>query len=527
LPPASPAQEEPAAEPTDDPLLQLARAAKAARLAPADEERATALLSERLAQGRAGITASLAPMLEGLPWIVCVHAVSAVWEGLSVPMRRLLLSAIAKNESEAARRLRLSLSRAIFKLDPPAGLKLAAAAAAGLKDPENGGLSTKHRQFFFNVFVGKGKPWLLQLPLGDLKAGEADTLVHCALETFPLCPPLSQLSLLRWTHAAGRTKKISPADLEAAAKAIARWNRKLQHQLKEELTELPSAWEAVIKPEAAPGEAEKRTPKAAAPAPATEPTPDAAEPAEAPAAPVEELIIPGRAERLAKKEADDEAARASRKQPEPAPLRRGERGNGAERERPERGESRPERSDSRPERSDSRPERGEPRPERAATARSFDPKEALRGVENYLGTLRSELETAKAQIHRLEKEGPRSSRTRRTAEEARPVDADELTRHNTRLEAANAELRAQLEDFARDAEAVAEARRMHTADPLPEGNADALKSLLAIQLAEAFEIYDAMRLEPLDKVFRLDYRDLLGTVFDILRAAGVPLKKAQ
>lgn len=515
---AIPSATEPAA--SDDPLLQLARAAKAARLAPADEERAVVLLSERLAQGRAGIAGSLAPMLEGLPWIVCVHAVSAVWEGLSVPMRRLLLNAIAKDEGEAARRLRLSLSRAIFKLDPPAGLKLAAAAAAGLKDPENGGLSTKHRQFFFNVFVGKGKPWLLQLPLGDLKAGEADTLVHCALETFPLCPPLSQLSLLRWAHAAGRIKKISPADLEIAAKAIGRWNRKLQHQLKEEIAELPPTWEAVLKPEPAPGEAEKPAPKAAEPVPATEPAPEADAPAEAPAAPVEELIIPGRAERLAKKEADDEAARASRKQPEPAPSRRGERGNGAERERPDRGESRSERNES-------RPERGEPRPERAATARTFDPKEALRGVENYLGTLRSELETAKAQIHRLEKEGPRTGRTRRTAEEARPVDAEELTRHNARLEAANAELRAQLEDFARDAEAVAEARRMHTADPLPEGNADALKSLLAIQLAEAFEIYDAMRLEPLDKVFRLDYRDLLGTVFDTLRAAGVPLKKAK
>ncbi|MEI8235313.1 MAG: hypothetical protein WCH57_11615 [Verrucomicrobiota bacterium] len=504
-PPAEPAAAAPApagAEPesSGDPLLQLAHAAKAARLAPADEERAVALLSERLTGGRAGMAASLTPMLEGLPWIVCVHAVSAVWERLSVPMRRHLLGSLAKDESEAARRLRLSLARALFKLDPPAGLKLAASASADLKDPETGALSAKHRQFFFNVFIGKGKPWLLQLPLGDLKPSEADTLVHCALESFPLCPPLSQLSLLRWAHAAGRFKKISPAPLEIAAKAIARWNRKLQSQLQAEIPELPPAWEAVLKPEPAPGEAKKAAPSPKTPVPREEPAPEAAAPA-APA--VEELVIPGRAERLAQKEAAKEPAKAAGKPA--APKRHGERGNGVEH-------------------AAQRPERGEPHPDRGAP-RPFDPKEALRGVENYIATLRSELEAAKTQIRRLEKEAPRGGRSRRAPEEAFPVEVEELTRHNVRLEATVAELRGQIEDLARSAETVAEARRLHTADPLAEGDAEALKALLAIQLAEAFEIYHAMRLEPLDKVFRLDYRDLLGSVFEMLQTAGVPLKK--
>jgi len=92
----------PPAEPTNadtpgaetDALLAFAHAAKIARLAPADEERAMGLLKERLAGGRAGINASIAPMIEGLPWIVCVNAVSAVWEQLSVPMRRHLLASI-------------------------------------------------------------------------------------------------------------------------------------------------------------------------------------------------------------------------------------------------------------------------------------------------------------------------------------------------------------------------------------------------------------------------------------------------
>ncbi|MEI6561801.1 MAG: hypothetical protein WCO68_06930 [Verrucomicrobiota bacterium] len=485
-----------------DALLLLAQAAKAARLSPADEERATALLTERLSGGKAGITAALAPMIDGLPWIVCVNAVSAVWEKLSAPMRRHLLGSIAKSETEPARRLRLSLARALFKLEPAAGLKLAAAACADLRHPETGALTAKYRQFFFNIFIGKGKPWLLQLPLGDLKPGEADTLVHCAIECLPLCPPLSQLSLLRWAEGAGRLKKVSAADLEAAAKGVARWNAKLQRQLKSEIAELPAALEAVLKPEALQPEPES-APEAAKPeqpkrgeskkaqrtagtgkAPKTTGEPEiAAEPA----APVEELVIPGRAERLAQNAGE----KLANKRPEPEPRKA---------ERPERGE----------------------RAERAA--RSFDVKEALRGVESYVASLRSELEQAKAQLSRQNQEGKRGGRSSRAAEEMPSAEAEALTRHNARLEATVADLRAQLEDLAAHHETVAESRQLHTDAPLPEGEQQ-LKALLAIQLQESYVTYEAMRLEPLDKVFRLDYRDLLGSVFETLANAGVALKK--
>ena len=483
-----------------DALLLLAQAAKAARLSPADEDRATALLTERLSGGKAGITAAIAPMIDGLPWIVCVNAVSAVWEKLTAPLRRHLLASIAKSESDPARRLRLSLARALFKLEPAAGLKLAAAAAADLRHPETGALTAKYRQFFFHIFIGKGKPWLLQLPLGDLKPGEADTLVHCAVECFALCPPISQLSLLRWTHGAGRLKKVSAADLEAVAKGVARWNTKLQRQLKGEIAELPAALEAALKPEAlepAPEAAEpeqprrpesKKTPRApVAPAAPEHGETEAAEPAP-PAAPVEELVIPGRAERLAKK-AEEKLAN---KRPDP------------ERRKAERPEERPERG------------------ERAA--RSFDVKEALRGVESYIASLRTELEQARKQLERQDHEGKRGGRAVRTKEEMPSAEVEALTRHNVRLETTVAELRAQLEDLAAHHETVAESRQLHTDAPLPEGE-EQLKALLALQLQENYETYEAMRLEPLDKVFRLDYRDLLGSVFETLSNAGVVLEK--
>ncbi len=494
--PAEPSPESPDAPPAapqpTDPILLLAQAAKAARLAPADEERATTLLKERLTQGKAGITAAIAPMIDGLPWIVCVNAVSAVWEKLSAPLRRHLLGSIAKSETESSRRLRLSLARALFKVEPAAGLKLAAAAAADLRHPETGALTAKHRQFFFNIFIGKGKPWLLQLPLGDLKGAEADALVHCAIECFPFCPPISQLSILRWASEAGRLKKAGAADLEIAAKGVSRWNVKLQRQLKSEIAELPAPFEAALKPEAHQPEPAPAKPEPAkrpeskkaqrAPAAAEAPIP-AGEKESEPAAPVEELIIPGRAERLAQK--------AGEKQAEP------------ERRKPER------------------PERGE-RSERSA--RPFDVKEALRGVESYVASLRSELEQTKAQLSRQSQEGKRGGRSVRVKEDLPSAEVEALTRHNLRLETTVAELRAQLEDLAAHHETVAESRQLHSGEPVPEGE-EQLKALLGLKLQESYEIYEAMRLEPLDRVFRLDYRDLLGSVFETLTNAGITLKK--
>ena len=334
------------------------------------------------------------------------------------------------------------------------------------------------------------------MPLGDLKPGEADALVHCAVECFSFCPPLSQLSLLRWAQGAGRLKKASATDLDAAAKSVARWNAKLQRQLKSEIPELPPALEAVLKPEALqpapePAAAKPEQPKRpeSKANPRASAAPAASEPAEEQesepenAAPLEELVIPGRAERLARK-AEEKMANL----------------------RPES------------EQAEERPKRGE------RAARSFDVKEALRGVESYVASLRSELEQARAQLSRQTQEGKRGGRSARAVAEMPSAEVEALTRHNARLEATVADLRSQLEDLAAHHETVAESRQLHTGEPLPEGEGQ-LKALLAIKLQESYETYEAMRLEPLDKVFRLDYRDLLGSVFETLVNAGVALKK--
>ena len=525
-------------------LTKLAEASKLQRLPAADEEQATALLKELLSGGRAGITSAIEPLV-GLPWIVGANAVGAVWPTLTVPMRRHLLTSVAKIDSEPARRLRLSLARAIFKLEPAAGLKVAAAATADLREPETGALSAKHRHMFFNVFIGKGKPWLLQLPLADLKSAEADCLVHCAIECFQLAPPLSQLSILRWAHTGGRLKKLAAGDLEAAAKSVSRWKVNLQRQLRTEIPALPEGIAAVLKPEAledAPigqptqsaenragkkpetpardqqkERAERResrfpeTPALEAPpaeaevveeipsttpAPAIEPAPEKPEPK-----PIEEITIP----RRNRQEAQPHGQREERPGREPRDNRRAER-----QEQPRQGGERTEER-----REDRRDEKGR---------RPFDFKESLRGLESYVSTLRSELEQTKNQLRRREEEPKRSARPARTDEKP-SVDSEALLRHNAQLETTVQELRQQLEDLASHHESVAESRQLHSGEPLAEGSAEQLKALLSIKLQESFETYLAMRQEPLDKVFRLDYRDLLGSVYDVLLEQGVELKK--
>ena len=534
-------------------LNKLVEEAKVQRLAPADEERASALLRELLHGGRQGIVAALEPML-ALPWIVGVNAVAPLWAELTAPKRRYILTGLASAPGEQARRLHLSLARALFKTDPAAGLKVAAAAAAELAEPETGVIPQKNRYVFFHVFIGKGKPWLLQLPLGDLKGSEADALVHATIETLPLCPPLSQLSLLRWINGAGRFKKLSEADVQAVAKAVSRWNVKLQRLLKEAFTELPEELLAVMKPEvlqprggteaaagdrtrrrepsSEAGEAEPEEDLADAPEGATsegqaaaaevgdnldadaeEDDDDDADNDEADEDPVaesapapEELVIPSREQRRAQKERAEQPPRT--REPRGASSRSSSRDERREPTRGSRNERHPEHATSR--------EREEQKP--------FDVKDALRGLEAYVTGLRNELEQTKAQLRRREEESRRGARQPRGVEEVGNVDVEAVVRHNHQLESTVHELRHQLEDLAAHHESVAESRLLHTDDPLPEGSAAQLRALLHIKLSESFETYQAMRAEPLDKVFRLDYRDLLGSVFDVLHREGVPFK---
>src|ERR1700728_3557076 len=72
-------------------LMDLSLASQKARLAPADEERMSALLKEAMMSGRAGVARAV-EMLPLAPWIVSVRSVEAVWKDLTAGFRTQLLA---------------------------------------------------------------------------------------------------------------------------------------------------------------------------------------------------------------------------------------------------------------------------------------------------------------------------------------------------------------------------------------------------------------------------------------------------
>ena len=239
--------------------------AKPIRLTPEQEAGAIELIKTSLANGKAGIAGAVESIMSQ-SWVVGVEAISQSWPEMKVTARKHLLTGLAAHETDQGRRFRMSLGRGLLSSDPATSLKLIEAVCAEMLTGENGEPSAKDRQIFANVLIGKGKPWLLHLPLADLKPAGADKIIACAVTTcFPgQCPPLTQLSVLRWVASAGRLDKLPEARIEAIAKAVKRWHPKLQGELKKEFPELPAPIEEALKAPPAP----PPQPQAPAPAPA-------------------------------------------------------------------------------------------------------------------------------------------------------------------------------------------------------------------------------------------------------------------
>ncbi len=219
-PAAADAPPEPAAGESSDPLTQLADRAMKGRLAAPDEEQATQLIAAALLEGRDGV-ARVVEQLPKLPWIVGVTGVTNAWPEMKPTMRNRLLAGLARVDSEPARRVRLSLARGLFKLEPPIAAKLAVTVAKEIRDKETGVLTARNAQIFANVLIGRAKPWIAQLPLADLKPAESDQLVHCALLAVFLVPhaPVTQLGVIKWASEAGKLAKLPPVVQDAVSKA--------------------------------------------------------------------------------------------------------------------------------------------------------------------------------------------------------------------------------------------------------------------------------------------------------------------
>ena len=463
----------------EEALGQLVEKAANGRLSPAEEEQAVRVLKEMLIAGKSGV-ATAAAALPKLVWMVGVSGVTAAWPDMKATAKTQLLKALADDESDAARRLRLSLARGLHKLqDIGTALKLAVAVARELRDAETGELTTRNAQIFANVFIGKAKPWCAQLPLAELKPGDADALVHCALlAAFALPhPPVTQLGVVKWAAEAGRLAKLPEPIVAAVNKGLSRWSAKWQGAICKEVAELPEEILAALKPaeenrEPAPAEAGAES--------ASEASAEDAEPSD-----------------TGDDDDDDDDAPQRRERPVYVSKTVAPR------------EARP-------------PQEAPPARERGASSRSqqFNIGDALRQIDAHVAWLRGELKNAESKARSRDDDGRRGRRKPEvTVIEGEP-SPEELARLNVQLEARIAELQSRIDDLAADSEARA-ASSGALSDAAPPNPDDQLRALLALKLQESFADFHALEQESRDLVARTHYRTLLREVFEVLKAEGV------
>jgi hypothetical protein len=497
---------------TADELSEIVAAAEQGRLKAAQEERATALLKEALTSGRGGV-ARVVELLPRLPWLVGIRAVETVWPELTAGFRTQLLSGLAKDASDAARRMRLSLARALHKIDPPVGLKIVAAVAKEMRNEDTGEVAAKDAQMFANVCIGRARPWVALLTLEELKPAEADTLVHvAALSAFTQPhPPLTQLSILKWVQANARLDKLEEPAQAAVLAGLARWNAKWQNALRQEVPEVPEAMLAVLRPEA-PGTPEAAengaddsgemvtTDEATAGAEMGEPAPRKERP-----------VYISRQEEARRKaiieaggDPDAEAATVAAED--------------------EDDEDEPEESE---EEREARIERGprdyrEPREPRASGGRGgFNVSQALRQIESHVNALRSELESTKTKLRHRDKDAQRARKPDAPVIEGEPTP-EELARLNHQLGLRNSELQERIAELTQHAEDLAAASGAIVDQPVAEPDAQ-LRTLLALKLQEDYADFRALENADNEIVVQQHYRSLIAHIFEVLIAQGVTL----
>ncbi|HEX8312731.1 MAG TPA: hypothetical protein VF614_15520 [Chthoniobacteraceae bacterium] len=521
-----------------DELDQLVARAQNGRLSAPDEDRAKTLLKQELLGGKAGV-ARAALLLPRFVWVVGVDAVTGAWGEMKVTSKTQLLKALGDEDSDAVRRMRLSLSRGLFKIDVPAALKVAIGVVKELKDKETGLLGGRQAQIFSNVFIGKARPWVAQLPLAELKPAEAEALVHCAVvSAFSLPhPPVTQLGVLKWAGEGGRLTKLHESALAAVVKAVSRWSGKWQGALRNEVAELPEAIAAALKPITA----EPAPVDAPSPAPGDQPRGERVDPAPA-----------DRDEEDFDDEDDDQEStdapppRKERPVYEPRPQKpvAADSGDSAReprdsRERDRERNDRGERGDRERGDRDQRKERPVYQPRNAGSgsaggaAQGFNLNETLRQIEAHVQSLRNELNTAQTKLRQREDDrgrgGGGASGRRGAPERPTPIvhgepTIEELARLNQQLEARAVELQTRIDELAADSEDRAVSMGVMSGEPVADPG-DQLRTLLGLKLQEDYADYLALEAEAPDFVVQQHYKALLKDVFAVLRHEGIPLKE--
>ena len=442
----------------EDQLQAIMEAARTSRLTPADEDRAIQLLKLTITGGPKALPATLEAILT-LPWSAGVKAITDAWPETKPAGRTRLINGLAKTDSDISRRIRLSIARGLHAQDAPSALKLILGVCEAMGGAQ-GGSSTKDRQVFANVMLGKARPWLMNIPMAEMKPAEALKLITPALESCAQAPIFTQIWVLRWICDAEKFDTLPPEHIASIGKSINRWQARWHKELRKIIPKLPDSLEAALAPPPRSG-AGSVAATAAPPAEPVESSPDGEEPEE-----------PG-----------EGAAEPVNEEPRPV-------------------QTRPARS---PEPLRQSRDRQQPAP--------FDLNRSLREIEGYVVRLRSELQQAQMAARRREP-APERHRGRMQQPAGSAEDIDELRRHNQQIEEQNEELRRRIEELTADHED--RAATLEISDSLEQ-----FKTFLGLKLKEDFADYKAISRESLNEVVRRHAHEILGRIFDVLQGEGV------
>ena len=215
-------------QPLIDELRTIIENSRNGRLSPADEQKGAALFRELVTSGGKALSGAL-ELLGDLPWFVPVNGALEAWPQLSPIKQRNFLAALRPLESDASRRMRLSIARGLHKIDASSALRLIVATLQTLRS-ENG-LESKDRQIFFSVLIGKNKPWLLQLDLKSLKPSEAQLLALTAIECSTGANPPSVIAVIEWAKPFQPLNTTPEPVQQELAKTFGKWSSRWQKQL--------------------------------------------------------------------------------------------------------------------------------------------------------------------------------------------------------------------------------------------------------------------------------------------------------
>jgi len=454
-------------QPLIDDLRAIIETSRNGRLSQTDEQKGAALFKELVMLGGKPFSGAL-ELLGDLPWFVSVNGTLDAWPQLTPAKQRSFLSALRPLESEASRRMRLSIARGLHKIDPGSALKLLVATLQSFQTET--GLQPKDRQIFYSVLIGKNKPWLLQLDLKALKPAEAGLIALTAIESAASAPPPAAVSVFQWAKPFQPLKTIPEPLQQELGKSLKKWSLRWQKQLSEE--DLPPALSEILQTKLAKSENEQSSPA------------------------VTEIVPQPHA-----RETDQPPRQQDRRQPEHQTHKPRPAGPG---------ENRHEKSH--------RQKQEKPSGQLHQRSSNADLSDLLKQIQSRYNDLRDELRTARNQLHQSQ-QSPKQGEYQ-PAENSKEVG--KLREENARLSETVASLHETLGELASDNFDEAVSRKADTEAPVTDP-VEQFKSLLTLKVREQI-----VNFKTLNRENHIDGLPLLlDNILRTLQENGIDLENIQ